>query len=316
MRCVIREARSASIRGIMPLPGIVARLLATYACRVIARAGAKTWADGFMLAGNLAYLSLLTLFPFFIVVATVAGSLGRTDDGLHAISAFLRTVPSDVGALIAKPIHEVIAARSQKGLLTLGILVTLWTVSGFIETIREILRRAYGTVSSRPVWEYRLGALALIFAAVVVMLAAFAAQVMMTAVQQFVVHLLPFRGNFVDVLGVSRLAPAGALFLALWGVFYSLTPRRIRAGSCPTWPGPLLITVVWIGTTMLLPPVLGLFGGYSRTYGSLAGVIVALLFFYIVGLALVIGAELNAALAIVPKVIHDDAATIVVKQGS
>ena len=54
------------------------------------------WADGFTHAGNLAYLSLLTLFPFFIVLATVAGSLGRTEDGMHAISAFLRTLPPDV----------------------------------------------------------------------------------------------------------------------------------------------------------------------------------------------------------------------------
>ncbi len=115
----------------MRRPGVrCARLLATRPCRIVARVVGGTWNDGFMHAGNLAYLSLLTLFPFFIVVATVAGALGRTDDGLHAVSAFLRTVPPDVGTLIAKPIHEVLAARSQKGLLTLGIVVTLWTVSG------------------------------------------------------------------------------------------------------------------------------------------------------------------------------------------
>ncbi len=276
-------------------------LTATRVWQVLARTVKGTWTDGFMLAGNLAYLSLLTLFPFFIVVATVAGALGRTDDGLHAISAFLRTVPPDVGTLIAKPIREVVAARSQKGLLTLGIVVTLWTVSGFIETIREIVRRAYGTVSSRPVWEYRLGAMLLIIGAVVVMLIAFAVQVMMTAIEQFIVHLLPLKDNLIDTLGLSRIAPAIALFVALWGIFIVLTPKKIREGTCPIWPGPLLITLVWNGTTMLLPRVLGLFGGYSLTYGSLAGVIVALLFFYIIGLGLVVGAQLNAALAIVPK---------------
>jgi len=286
----------------MRVPTFVARALATRPSRIIARVLGHTWSDGFMLAGNLAYLSLLTLFPFFIVVATVAGAVGRTDDGLHAINAFLRTVPNDVAALIAKPVKEVLAARSQRGLLTLGIGVTLWTVSGFIETIREILRRSYETVSSRPVWEYRLGAIALIFGAVVLMLVAFTMQVVLTAVQQFVVHLLPFKANLLGVLGAGRIAPGIALFAALWGVFYPLTPRKFRDEGRPTWPGPLLITGVWIGTTMLLPPVLGLFGGYSRTYGSLAGVIVALLFFYIIGLALVVGAQLNAALAIVPKI--------------
>ncbi|MBV8972944.1 MAG: YihY/virulence factor BrkB family protein [Sphingomonadaceae bacterium] len=280
---------------------VLARLTATRPWQVVARTVKGTWSDGFMLAGNLAYLSLLTLFPFFIVVATVAGALGRTDDGLHAISAFLRTVPPDVGTLIAKPIREVIAARSQKGLLTLGILVTLWTVSGFIETIREIVRRAYGTTASRPVWEYRLGAMAMIVGAVVLMLIAFAVQVTMTAAEQFIVHLLPLKDNLSDTLGLSKLAPAAALFVALWGIFIVLTPKKIREGPAPIWPGPLLITAVWMGTTMLLPQVLGLFGGYNLTYGSLAGVIVALLFFYIIGLGLVVGAQLNAALAVVPN---------------
>ena len=298
-------------------PAILARLMKTRAWAIVARVVAGTWSDGFMLAGNLAYLSLLTLFPFFIVVATVAGAFGRTADGVHAIGAFLRTVPPDVATSIAQPVKEVIAARSQKGLLTLGIVVTLWTVSGFIETIREIVRRAYGTTSSRPVWEYRLGAMLLIVTAVALMLVAFAVQVMMTAVEQFVVHLLPLKDDLLDTLGLSRIAPAVALFAALWGIFYVLTPKKIREGKCPTWPGPLLITGVWMGTTMLLPVILGLFGGYNLTYGSLAGVIVALLFFYIIGLGLVIGAQLNAALAIVPKVRQnaapDDA---MVEQGS
>lgn len=286
----------------MRVPPILARLMATRVWAVVARVVGGTWSDGFTLAGNLAYLSLLTLFPFFIVVATVAGALGRTDDGIHAIAVFMNTVPPDVGKLIAAPVREVIAARSQKGLLTFGIIVTLWTVSGFIETIREIVRRAYGTTSSRPVWEYRLGAMALIVGAVVLMLVAFAVQVMMTAIEQFIVRLLPIHDKLLGPIGLGRIAPAAVLFLALWGIFYVLTPRAIRERKGPTWPGPFLITVVWMGTTMLLPGILGLFGGYNLTYGSLAGVIVALLFFYIIGLALVVGAQLNAALAIVPKV--------------
>jgi len=285
----------------MHVPVILARLMATRPCQVVTRVITGTWADGFVFAGNLAYLSLLTLFPFFIVVATISGTIGRTEDGIHAVNAFLRTVPPDVGKLIATPVRAVIAARSGKGLLTLGILVTLWTVSGFLETIREIIRRAYGTTSTRAVWEYRVGAIALILGAVVLMIIAFVVQVVMTAVEQFVVQLLPFKAHLIDVVGLSRIAPALALFIALWGLFYALTPRKYRDLGCPIWPGALLIAAVWIGTTMLLPVVLGMFGSYDLTYGSLAGVIVALLFFYIIGLGVVFGAQLNAALAIVPK---------------
>lgn len=288
--------------GMMRAAAIFQRLQRTRPWAVVAHVVGGTYADGFMLAGNLAYLSLLTLFPFFIVVATLAGVLGRTADGIHAIHVFLQTVPPDVAKLIAGPINEVIAAHSQKGLLTFGIVVTLWTVSGFIETIREIIRRAYGTVPSRTVWEYRLSAFALIIAAVVLMLAAFAAQVLLTAVNQFVVRLLPVDTHVGNVLGLSRIAPGIALFAALWGIFVALTPGKVREGTGPIWPGPLLITALWIGTTMVLPTILAQFGTYSLTYGSLAGVIVALLFFYIIGLGVVVGAQLNAALANVPKV--------------
>jgi len=288
------------VRAVL-LRGVV-RLGAARPVRVIGRAVAGTWADGFTNAGNLAYLSLLTLFPFFIVVATAAGALGRTDDGLHAVAAFLRTVPPDVARLVELPIRTVIAARSSSGLLTFGILVTLWTVSGFIETIRELIRKSYGTPGSQPVWRYRVGALLLIVGAVVLMLVAFSVQFLLTGIEQFVVHVLPLAGETARLLGLGRMVPAAVLMLALYAIFYALTPARYRRPGCPIWPGALLTTIVWIGTTMLLPLVLRSFGSYDRTYGSLAGVIVALLFFYIIGLGLIAGAQLNAALAIIPKV--------------
>ncbi len=255
------------------------------------------FADGFTNAGNLAYLSLLTLFPFFIVVATVAGAVGRTDDGLRAVKAFLHTLPPDVAALVAKPIADVIGVRASGGLLTLGIIVTLWTVSGFMETIRAIIRKAYDTPGNMPVWRYRLGSVLVIFVAIIVMLMALASQVLLTGAETFVRRLMPFAGDIFTTLGVGRIVPALALFGALYAVFFVLTPKRFRVIGCPLWPGALVTMLVWVGTTMGMPWAISLFGGYTLTYGSLAGVIVALLFFYIIGLGLVVGANLNAALA-------------------
>ncbi len=255
------------------------------------------WADGFTHAGNLAYLSLLTLFPFFIVVATVAGTFGRTDDGLRAVNAFLRTLPPDVAALVAKPIADVIGVRASGGLLTFGIIVTLWTVSGFMETVRAIIRQAYKTTSIMPLWRYRLGSVAVIFVAVMIMLLALASQVVLTGVETFVTRLMPFATGVFSTLGVGRVVPAVFLFGALYAVFFVLTPKRYRVMGAPLWPGALVTMLTWVGTTMGMPWALGLFGGYTLTYGSLAGVIVALLFFYIIGLGLVVGANLNAALA-------------------
>ena len=255
------------------------------------------FADGFVHAGNLAYLSLLTLFPFFIVIATFAGTFGRTDDGLRAINAFLQTLPPNVADLVRKPVSDVISARSTGGLLTFGIIVTLWTVSGFMETIRDIVRRAYGAEGGTSLWKFRAGSIAIVIGAVLAMLTALTLQIVLTGAVQFVESLFPFASEVQGLLRLSRIAPAIVLFLALYMIFIVLTPRRFRAAGCPIWPGALASAIVWIGTTMLLPVVLARFGSYDLTYGSLAGVIVALLFFYIIGLGLVVGAHLNAALA-------------------
>ena len=267
---------------------------------ITSRVMAHTWADGFIHAGNLAYLSLLTLFPFFIIVAAIAGSFGQSDDALIAINNFLATVPRDVAELISKPISDVLTNRTG-GLLTFGIIVGLWSVGSFIETMRDILRRAYDIRGGgRPLWQYRLGSFALIIGSVLLMLIAFAAQVVLTGAEQFVERLLPWADDALSLIAWGRIAPVAALFAALYILFASLTPMQFRKG-CPKWPGALLTTAVWILTTMLLPTVLGMLAPYDLTYGSLAGVMIALIFFWVVGLGFVLGAELNAALAQTPK---------------
>lgn len=259
-----------------------------------------TWADGFIHAGNLAYLSLLTLFPFFIIVAAVAGALGQSEDALRAINNFLVTLPRDVAELIAKPISDVLTNRSGN-LLTFGIIVGLWSVGSFIETMRDIIRRAYDIRGGgRAFWEYRLGSFALIIGSVLLMLLAFALQVVLVGLQEFIAGIIPWADTALSLIAWGRLAPIVALFVALYILFATLTPMKYRRG-CRKWPGAVLTTAVWVLTTMLLPRVLGLLAPYDLTYGSLAGVMIALIFFWVVGLGFVLGSQLNAALAQTPK---------------
>lgn len=267
-----------------------------YAFELTKRVLVGAWSDGFIHAGNLAYLSLLTLFPFFIVAAAVAHLVGQSGQSAHAVDAFLHTVPPNVAAVLAKPIADVLAARSGS-LLWFGAAVGLWTTASFIETIRDILRRAYGVHSTRPFWEYRLTSIGLILASVVLALIAFSAQVVLVGVEQFVTRLLPLSADIAQIVSLSRLAPGVALFVALYLLFYSLTPAKYRSAQCPKWPGALLTAGWWLSVTALLPQLLSRLGSYDLTYGSLAGVMIALIFFFFVGLGLVMGAHLNAALA-------------------
>jgi membrane protein len=279
----------------------------SHSFEVMKRVLIGTYSDGFIHAGNLAYLSLMTLFPFFIVAAAVASIFGRSQDGISAVNAFLETVPRGVGDVVRQPISDVLNARSGP-LLWFGGLVGLWTVGSLIETIRDILRRAYGTKSTKPFWRYRLGAIGITLVSVFAVMFAFSLQVAITGIDQFIHQLLPHADDAIAVISSLKLVPMGILGFALWSLFVSLTPSLYRDRRFPKWPGALATSLWWYGVTLLLPPTLSLLGGYDRTYGSLAGVMITLIFFFLVGLGVVIGAELNAALAEFPEEELDAAA--------
>lgn len=267
---------------------------------VVKRVAVGAFNDGFTHAGNLAYLSLVTLFPFFIVATALARLLGRTGDGIQAVAAFLQTVPPDVAGLLRPAILEVLEARTG-ALLWFGAIVGLWTTAGLIETISAILRQAYGVRSSTPFWRQKLGAIGVVIGSVVLAMIAFSFQVLLVAAEQFIWRLMPFAGDAARIITASRVVPGLALFGALYTLFYTLTPTRYRRSNCPKWPGPLFVTIWWTACTAALPVVIGSFGGYGLTYGSLAGVMVTLIFFFLIGFGVVIGAELNAALAEEPE---------------
>ncbi len=278
--------------------------------RVTKRVAIGVYSDGFIHAGNLAYLALLSIFPFVIVAAAIARLFGQTEEGMEAVDALLRTMPGDVADVLRTPIRDVLEARSGS-LLWLGAIVGLWTTGSFIETIRDIIRRSYGVTYSRPFWEYRLGSTGMIIAAVIIAMIAFAVSILLVGVQNFIVQRIPGADDLVSLLTLLRVAPALMLFLSLYVMFYILTPKRYRLGDCPKWPGAAFVAGWWVMTTALLPATLASLGGYDLTYGSLAGVMIALVFFFVVGLGFVIGAELNAALAETPTPSQEDVEAVV-----
>ena len=264
------------------------------------RVAVGVYSDGFIHAGNLAYLTLMSLFPFFIITAALARLAGRSGDGMRLVHSFLETLPPSVAQLLYAPISDVLAARTGS-LLWLGALVGLWTVGSFVETIRDILRRAYGVTSYRSFWRYRMGSAAIIVGSVVLAMLAFSVQVVLTAIEQAIYYLMPVFREAAGWISASRLVPLTVTIGALYGLFFTLTPAKYRNSRCPKWPGAVFTALWWFAATTMLPLVLSWLGGYDRTYGSLAGVIIALLFFWLVGFGLVIGAHLNAALAETPQ---------------
>lgn len=263
---------------------------------MVRRTVVGTYSDGFIHAGNLAYMAMLALFPLFILGAAAFAAIGEESERTAMIDAVLFALPPVVANVIEPVARDVVEARSGL-LLWVGAAVGLWTVSSLIETIRDILRRAYGTPATLAFWHYRLLSIGMIAGAVVMLILSLVAQVAIGTAQQVIAANIPWLRDILAELSLSRIIPALGLLGSIWLLFLTLTPKAYRGKAFPKWPGAFLTTGWWLAVTIALPPVLRRFFAYDLTYGSLAGIMIALFFFYLVGLGIVAGAELNAALA-------------------
>ena len=296
------ERRQDAIRH---RPGFRSRVLSevgpgTRAFEVAKRVAIGAYNDGFIHAGNLAYMTILAIFPFFVLGAAVFSLIGEEGERAATINAVLYALPPLVGNVIEPVARSVVEERSG-WFLWVGGLVGLWTVSSLIETIRDILRRAYGTRATHAFWKYRLFSAGVIVGSVVLLIISLLAQVVIGAAQEVIDAYLPDFSHAIGELRLTRLVPAFGLFGSLYLLFYTLTPKTYRSRRYPKWPGALATTLWWIAVAVSLPPAIRHFFRYDATYGSLAGIMIALFFFYLVGLGMVAGAELNAALAETPE---------------
>lgn len=286
-------------------PGFRTRVLSevgpgTRAFEVAKRVLVGAYNDGFIHAGNLAYLAIIAIFPFFILGAAIFSLIGEESERASTVTAILYALPPIVGEVIEPVARSVLEGKSG-WVLWLGGFIGLWTVSSLIETIRDILRRAYGTQATHAFWKYRLWSAGVIVGAVVLLMASLLAQVLIGTAQEVIDAYLPWLSDAIGDLRVSRIVPAFGLYGSLYLLFYTLTPKAYRRRRYPKWPGALATALWWIAVTAALPPAIRSFFSYDATYGSLAGIMIALFFFYLVGLGMVVGAELNAALAETPE---------------
>ncbi len=254
------------------------------------------YSEGFTHAGNFAYLALLAVFSFFIVVAAIIGAFGVSANGTALLTAFFATMPPEVADALRAPIESAMTARSGP-LLWGSALVGLWTATSLIESFRHILHQAYGTEPERYFWTYRLGSIASLVGAVFLAMLAFSAQVFVSSIEALVTRFLPQTRNLGDFFAWGQIIPFIVLITAIYFIFRGLTPREYRGPAHVKWPGVTFVSLWWLACTSLLPSFVSKLAHYDLTYGSLAGVMVTLIFFYLIGLGLVTGAHLNAALA-------------------
>lgn len=250
--------------------------------------------EGFMLAGHLAFISLLSLFPFLIFLVALAGFLGQTEAGAKVVGFMFENMPEAVSGVLRRPINEVLERRSG-GLLTLGIVGAIWTAASGIEAARIALNRAYDAVDYKPFWRRRLESLIIVIFAATIIVSALAVLVLGPLVWRALLQFLPALEPFSGLWAVLRYALTSAVLICAVSALYYLLPA-VRPRFSWVVPGAVLTLLLWnaAGTSFAL--YLEHFGNYPMTYGSLGGIVIVLIFFYILAASFLFGAELNGAI--------------------
>ncbi|MDX1975505.1 MAG: YihY/virulence factor BrkB family protein [Rickettsiales bacterium] len=253
--------------------------------------------DGIEHAGYLAFLSLLALFPFLVFTVALVGMLGQGDAGNEFISYLFAKLPNNITGAIKPRVDEIISGPPQ-GLLTVSILGAIWTASSAIEGIRTILNRAYRVANPPAYLSRRLMSVVQLILLTFVTLSGIVITVL---VPLFFRHVEVWTGitiiphNLEGWKYTAALFTILVLFLSICYIYYIIP--NIKQHMVTVAPGALLTLILWLVAAHLFTLYLSNFNQVNLIYGSLGGVIAALLFFYICNIIFIFGAEFNHQIA-------------------
>lgn len=251
--------------------------------------------DGMVMAGHLAFLGMLALFPFIIFLVSLAGTIGQSTAGTDALQAMFEGMPADVAVVLRGPIEQMVST-SGKGIMTFSIIGALWVSSSAIDAARLAILRAYSSVTRRPYLRRRAEGLLLVILSASSIILGMTALVFGPVIWQAIVKFSPIDADWNFLWNLIRLSVSfGLIFGALSLAYLVLRPRSLKMAG-PVAPGAIAALILWMLVANGFSIYLKYFGNYDVTYGSLAGAMIALMFFYFISVGFIIGAEINAAL--------------------
>lgn len=254
--------------------------------------------DGVEHAGYLAYLSMLALFPFLVLVVFILGVIGEAEIGTRFIQNLFEALPPQAVAAL-KPRIEELSKGPPEGLVTISIIGAIWTASSAVEGLRTILNRAYH-VSTPPAYIFRrLMSIGQLLIFIVITISALLFIVFAPLIQKKVETALGIPLHTEELFQLRNLLfsfSALILFLVVANIYYVLP--NIRQRLMDVIPGAALTVLLWIVAASAYSYYLERFNQVSLIYGSLGGIIASLIFFFLINLCLIIGAEINYQLAV------------------
>jgi membrane protein len=257
-------------------------------CRQIYRGHCFGW------AAALAYYSFLALFPALLFVVAVASFLPLQHLIDQVVDLVGRFAPGDVVAIARQQLLQ-ISDKPRGSLLALSLVGTIWSMSSGMAALIGTLNQAHRISEGRPWWRVRVTAIALTVVLALFMVLSFTLAMVGPTAAEHVADWLDLGAVFTMTWQIVRWPAAFAIAVTAIGSIYHFAPD-IKSEFVWITPGSVTATALWLVISLAFKWYVFHFGNYQKTYGAIGGVMVALLWFYFSGLAILLGAQLNATI--------------------
>jgi membrane protein len=246
-------------------------------------------------AAALTYYAVLSMFPALIVMVSVVGLIADP----ATVTKFLTDVigslgPSSAVDTFKGPIESVTSNQGAAGVLAIvGVLTALWSASGYVGAFTEAANTIYEVEEGRPIWKLKPLQLAITFVCVVLVAVTALALVVSGPLAEAVGKAIGISDVAVTVWQLGKWPIMLGLVLLILHILYFASPN---ARVAPKWisGGAIVTLVVWILASVLFALYVANFGSYNKTYGTMGGVVVFLLWLWITNMAVLFGVEFNA----------------------
>lgn len=247
-------------------------------------------------AASLTYYGLLALFPALIALVGLLGLVGNPHSTTQTMTQIVTKIgPSSAAQTLAGPIKSITAHRSTAGIMGIvGIVAALWSASGYVGGFIRASNVIYETPEGRPIWKLRPLQM-LVTLIMVILLALVALAVVLTGpIVAAVAEPLGVSSTAVGIWDIAKWPVLLIVVIMMFSVLFYATPNVKLAGFKWVTPGAIFAVVVWLLASALFAFYVANFSSYDKTYGTLGGVVIFLVWLWLTNTALLLGMELNA----------------------
>jgi membrane protein len=260
---------------------------------LLKRTAKETYEDDCLgLAAQLAYYFILALFPALLFLLALASFFPIDQVTDEVMRGLANVAPPDVVKLITEQMQR-IANSDQGGLLTLGILGALWSSSSAIVGLISALNAAYDIKEGRSWWKVRLLAIGLTVALAIFLLISSTLVIAGPEIARKLADNFGLGAAFTWTWNILQWPIAAGMVITALALVYYYGPDAEQDWVWIT-PGAVVATVLWLLISLGFRAYVQYAGDYNATYGTIGGVIVLLLWLYLSGFAILVGAEMNA----------------------